>query len=256
MRRVAAHALLAFCLAAPGALAEDAPRASASMRVALLAERIAKQHAQVGLGVLPERSRRALAVAQRDLESAARSLALSAQEPELRDNFILLAILVRDVRPWMSKPATRENARALAERCEEIVWVAEEGARKIEQRRRTPPGSLALQAVQAATLAQRVARLHLLRRGGMAGPSAGDPQESMAALRARLALLAASARNTPAIDAELQVSRSQLDFLVTAAKEADTGALASRRLEFIAKSADHLAESMERVAQLYEALVP
>ena len=206
------------------------------MRLEMLAERIAKLHAQVGQGVLVERSRRALPEAVRDFETALREVRSRPAGPEIRDNYVLLALLWTDYRAWALKPATRDNARKLAERAEEVAWVAAKGARLSHDAGRTGTGLLALEAAHAATLSQRLARLYLLRRWDV------KPETSERAAPA----------NTPAIETELQAAQGQLAFLLQAGRELDTRKAEARTLEFAAKSADHLLESMQRVVRLYE----
>lgn len=244
-----------FAALATFAGAQELPRASAALRVATLAERIAKLHAQLGLGVLAERSRRALPEALRDLDASVAALARRTQASEIRDNYILLGILAREYRQWAAKPPSRENARKLAERAEEIAWVATKNARLTEERMRTPGGTLALHAAQAGMLAQRVPRLYLMRRWGHRDDSiARELGAASEELRLIVERLGAASQNTPEIVAEIQVSHNQYLFLAQAAKELEGGALAARQMEFIAKTGDNILESMERAVRLYEAL--
>jgi hypothetical protein len=257
--RSAARLLWLLWLAAPGvfAAAGEPQRASAAMRVATLTERVAKLQAQLGQGILADRSRRALPEALRDLESTIRTLGAHAPSAEIHDNYVLLGILAQEYRPWALKAPTRDGARKLAERTEEIVWVASKNARLAEERLRTPAGTLAFHAAQAATLSQRVARLRLLQRWGIRDEAiARELPAASEELRHKLELLATASQATPEILAEVQVAQTQFQFLLQAAKELDEGATGARQIEFIAKTADHILESMERVATLYDALAP
>jgi hypothetical protein len=244
-----------FAALATFAGAQELPRASAALRVATLAERIAKLHAQLGLGVLAERSRRALPEALRDLDASTAALTQRTQSSEIRDNYILLGILAKEYRQWAARAPSRENARKLSERAEEIVWVATKNARLTEERMRTPGGTLALHAAQAGMLAQRVSRLHLMRRWGHRDDSiARELGAASEELRLTLGRLAAASQNTPEIAAEIQVSQHQYLFLAQAARDLESGASTARQVEFIAKSGDNILESMERAVRLYEAL--
>lgn len=257
MKRHPARFLLLLWLAALAASAgaEEPGRASAAMRIGTLTERIAKLQAQLGLGILADRSRRAMPEALRELDSSIRTLAARAPGAEIHENYVLLGILAREYRQWAMKPPTRDNARKLAERAEEIVWVASKNARLAEERLRTPAGTLALHAEQAAMLAQRVPRLHLLRRWGVRDEALGrELASSSEELRRNLELLGAAVQNTPEIAAEVQVSQSQYLFLAQAAREIAAGASSARQIEFIAKTGDHILESMQRATAGYEAL--
>ena len=118
-------------------------------------------------------------------------------------------------------------------------------------------GKLALDAAHAATLSQRVARLHLLRHWGVRDSSI-DAQLKAASedLQATMVKLRDAPLNTPEIDTELQVAEGQMGFLLQAAKELDGGRGSARQMEFIAKAGDHMLEATERAVRLYEGLSP
>ena len=242
----------AAALAAPPAAAQEP-----AMRLEALTERIAKLQAQLGQGVLAERSRRAMPEAVREFDAALKGAAARATTPEARDNYALLRLLWNDYRAWALKPPTRDNAKRLADRAEELSWVAAKGARMLHEAGRRGTGRLALEAAHAATLAQRVARLHLLRRWGLRDEGIATAlAASSAELRATIARLRAAPYNTPEIDTELQVAEGQLGFLLQAAGELEGGRGSIRQMEFIAKAGDHILESMERAVRLYEGLPP
>ena len=227
------------------------------MRLEALAERIAKLQAQLGQGVLAERSRRAMPEAVRDFDAALRAVAARSATQEIRDNYVLLRLLWQDYRGWALKPPSRDNAKRLADRAEEVSWIAAKGARLVLEPGRKGTGRLALDAAHAATLAQRVARLHLLRRWGLRDEGLATTLAlSSADLRATIEKLRNSPHNTPEIDSELQVAEGQMGFLLQAAQELEGGRGSLRQMEFIAKAGDHILESMERVARLYEGLSP
>ena len=223
------------------------------MRLEALTERIAKLHAQVGQGVLAERSKRALPETVREFDGALREAKARATGPEIRDNYLLLGLLWTEYRSWALKPATRDNAKKLAERSEEVAWVAAKGARLVYGSGRKGTGLLAIEAAHAATLSQRLARLYLLRRWDVKPESAERAAPAVEAdLQRTLEKLRAAPVNTPEIETELQAAQGQLGFLLEAGRQLDARRSDMRTLEFAAKSADHLLESMERVVRLYE----
>ena len=250
--RLARAALLAAVLAAAAAQAQEP-----ALRLESLAERIAKLHAQVGQGVLAERSKRALPEAVREFDGALKSASARATTAEARESYLLLRLLWQDLRPWTLKPPTRDNAKRISDRVEEVTWVAAKGARMTVNPGRKGTAVLAIDATHVATLAQRVARLHLLRRWGLRDSTLGVTLEGASAeLRATLERLRAAGANTPEIETELAVAAGQLQFLLQAAQELEGGRGSTRQLEFIAKAGDHILESMERAARLYEGLPP
>jgi hypothetical protein len=243
-----AAALLA-CAAIP-AHAQDP-----AMRLEALAERIAKFHAQLGQGVLTDRSKRGLQDAVRDFDAGLKVVMARPASAELRDNYLLLKLLWQEYRGWALKPPSRDNAKKLADRVEEVAWIAAKGARLGVEPGRKGTGRLALDAVHAATLAQRVARLYLLRRWGVRDSSIDKQLEAASAdLRATLEKLRVTQLNTPEVETELQVAEGQLGFLTQAAGELEGGRGSMQQMEFIAKTGDHILESMERAARLYEGL--
>jgi hypothetical protein len=249
---------LRACAAAAVTLASVAASAQEpAMRLEALAERIAKIQAQLGQGVLAERSRRAMPEAVREFDAALRQATARATAADVRDNYLLLRLLWQDYRTWALKPATRDNAKRLSERVEEVAWIAAKGARMIHEPGRRGTGRLALDAAHAATLSQRVARLHLLRRWGLRDEGINTALAAASAdLRATLGKLRASTHNTPEVETELQVAEGQLAFLLQAASELEGGRGSLRQVEFIAKTGDNILESMQRVVRLYEGLPP
>lgn len=244
-----AKALAALFLAAAlPALAQDP-----TLRLEMLAERIAKLHAQVGQGVLADRGRRALTEAMREFDAGLGQAKARAAGAELRDTYVLLGLLWPEYRALAMRPATRDNAKKIAERAEELAWVAAKGARLLHEAGRKGTGRLALEAEHAATLSQRLARLLLLQRWGVRQETAGREIPAVAAqLQRILAALRSAPHNTPGIVTELQAAEGQLGFLLQAGRELEGKRANARALEFVAKSADHLLDSMERVARLYE----
>lgn len=248
--------LAAGCvLAAAATLAMGAPASEAAvveaLRLPALAERIAKLHAQLGQGVVAARSRRALDEALREFDASLRAAAARAASPEARESYLLLSILWEEYRVWARKPPTRENVRKLAERADEVAWVAAKAARQVDRQGARP---LAAQAARICVLSQRVPRLHMLRR--IEGRNDELVRELVAAsdeLRRALERLAATPGNTPEIAGEIQVAETQHGFLARAGRELERTGAAAPHVENIAKTGDHILESMTRVLRLYAA---
>jgi hypothetical protein len=258
-RAFACLAFLVFLPAATPACAQappraDVPRAITAVHLATLAERIAKLHAQIGQGILVERSRRALDESSREFEADLRSLSTRAPTAELRDNFVLLGLLWPEYRAWALRPATRDSARRLGERAEEVVWVAMKGARMLQATTRSATEVLAIKAAEAATLSQRIPRLYLWRRWGIRDEGLqSELGLAEAQLHGTLDSLRSIASDTPEIAAELLVAQNQAAFLAQASKQLEGGRDVARHLEFVAKTGDHILESMERIARAYDA---
>src|SRR5258708_2939398 len=162
-----------------GGGAEGAPRvegrgrATSALRVGMLAERIAKLHAQVGQGILAERSKRALVATIRDFDATLKAVTASAPPGEIRDNYLLLSLLWNDYREFALRAPTRENARKLRERNEEVAWIAAKGARMIQEHARATTNGSAGKAGGAGLLSQRLCKPYLGPGRGARGPEVG-----------------------------------------------------------------------------------
>jgi hypothetical protein len=245
--RLAAAALALAAFASPASAQDPA------LRLEMLAERAAKLHAQVGQGILAERSRRALAEALREFDAGLKEVQSRPAGAEIRDNYILLGLLWSEYRAWALKPATRDNAKKLAERAEEVAWVAAKGARLEHEPGRKGTGRLALEAAHAAMLSQRLARLYLTQRWDVKQESAGRAIPGVVSdLQATVERLRTAPQNTPEIVTELQAAEGQMGFLLQGGSELLGKRAGGQVSEFVAKSADHMLEAMERVERLYE----
>lgn len=241
---------------AQGPAQEPLPRSGAALRLPVLAERMAKLHAQIGQGILAQRSRRALAETVRDFDATLRAATSAAPTAEARENYVLLSLLWHEYRDWAQRAPTRESARKLRERAEEVVWVASKGARMFHEHSRAGVSGSVVRAEQAALLSQRIPKLYLWRRWDIRDEAAAkELREAQENLRRTLDALRTAPDNTPEIAAELQVADNQLRFMDDAARQLDIRH-DSRHLEFVAKAGDHILESMERAARLYAAARP
>jgi hypothetical protein len=229
--------LAALGLNAQGrAPAADDFHLTTAMRLVTLAERIAKLHEGIG-----------------DFAATLRNVAAHASTVESRDNYALLGLLWQDCRDWATRTPTRESARRLKPRIEEVVWVASKGAKMLQGEARAAANASAVRAEGAAALAQRIAKLYLWSRWDITDESlARELRESEENLHRALEVLRAAPGNTTAIVDELQASDIQLRFMEDAARALNARDTTARHIEFIAKTGDHIQESMERVAQLYE----
>lgn len=251
--RLLPRLFLVFVWCASVGHAAGEARAISAIHLATLTERIAKLHAQVGQGVLAERSRRALAESARDFDATLKEVAAGASSAELRDNYALLALLWQDYRDWAMRAPTRDNARKLRLRAEEVSWIATKGAKLVQEGARGATNPSAVRAANAAMLAQRIAKAHLWMRWDIRDEAlALELREANENLRRTLDTLSASPADNPEIAAELQSVASQMRFMDDAARALERREPGVRAIEFMAKTGDHIFESMERLARLYE----
>jgi hypothetical protein len=225
-----------------------------SLRLEVLAERIAKLQAQVGQGVLGGRGRRDLARAVRDLDSTLAALDPAPHDAELHESYALVVILGAGYRDWALRPPTRDNARGLRGRAEELAWVAAKRVRLLQERSRGSARANVVRAMNAAVMAQRIAKARLWMRWDLGDAAlARELAEANENLHRLLATLREGEGQPPEAAEALQGAESQLAFMDSAQRELDGKASAARPTEFVAKAADFIEDSMERAAAAYAA---
>jgi hypothetical protein len=231
---------MAALLALPAAAA---PPARDAARLGLLLERVGSLRLQVLEGIGAERARRALAASLREADEALATAARDAPAG-LREHYALMAALWRQHRAWLGKAGTRESIVAQRDRDEELAWLAERGRSLAGE----PPGP-ADEAWHAARLSQQVMRLALLRRAGLGTGEAAEGDDRLQQLRDRMDHLQQAVAGAPAAQAEVDVARSQLQFLERALRERPLGA---RSADVAARSADHVLEALQRALRRLE----
>ena len=221
----------------------------------MLAERMTKMHAQVGREILMQRSRRALSDAATAFERGLKEANAAASAHEPRENYRLLRVLWDEFRAAAAHAPTPEGARKLAERTEEVAWIAGKGARMLHEQARSRAGELVMAAGSARAAGQRLGKLHMLRGWALA-PDAGARDVKLAEGEVFLALAhLRSARETgEEIATELAMAENQLVLLRQSVERLDKGKDRALQLEHIAKGSDVIAETMDQAAKLYEAV--
>ena len=225
-----------------------APSRDAALLLAPLAERVAKLHAQSGQSILTQRSRRALADTVREFDAALRDVRAAARDAGSRENYVLLGLLWQEYRDWALRPATRESARKLRERAEEVEWIAAKGVRLAHERSRAEESATAVRAAQAYLLAQRVPKTYLWRRWDLRDADLDrELRDARENLGRSLDALAATAGLDADSAADVESARTQWRFLEDAAAQLDAAPGNATALEFACKAGDHIAETMARV---------
>ncbi|HUQ27367.1 MAG TPA: hypothetical protein VM051_02180 [Usitatibacter sp.] len=249
MRALSAAAVLfAASLALHCAAASAARDAEAFLRLAPAIERIARLHAQSGQAVMAQRSRRALADATRDFDSTLRAAQGAASGAEARENYALLALLWHDYRDWLQRPPSRETARRLRDRTEELAWVASKGVRLVNDAAPGRVSASALRASQAAAASQRIGKAYLWRRWDIRDDGLDrELRESRESLPRALETIARTPGVPPDIITHVESAQTQWRFLSDASAQLDAAPTNARALEFACKAADHIFESMQRL---------
>jgi hypothetical protein len=246
----AAALLLAASFAAHAAAAAQAQHPDSFLRLAPAIERIARLHAQAADGIMAQRSRRALADAIRDFDAALRATIAAATGAEARENYVLLAMVWHDYRDWAQRAPSRETARKLRDRTEEVAWVAAKGVRLVNDSARGTVAATAVRASQAALASQRIAKAYLWRRLDIRDAGLDrELRESRESLPRALESLAQTPGLAVETLAHIESAQTQWRFLADAAAQLDAAPANPRALEFACKAADHIGEAMERVME-------
>jgi hypothetical protein len=219
-----------------------------SLRLVPLVERMARLHAQVGQGVMAQRSRKALAETIREFDGALRASLAAAQGAEARDNYLLLGMLWQDYREWMQRPPTKETARKLRERTEEVTHIAAKGVKLESDSPRAAVSSTALRASQAVAASHRIAKVYLWRRWEIRDESLErELRESRENLPRALEAIAAAPGLAEDQLPQVQAAQTQWRFLSDATVQLEKSNGDARALEFACKAADHIQESLQKL---------
>jgi hypothetical protein len=156
----------------------------------------------------------------------------------------------QDYREWAQRPPSRETARKLRDRTEEVAWVAAKGVRLLNDSARGTVAASAVRASQAALASQRIAKAYLWRRLDIRDAGLDrELRESRESLPRALEALAQTPGLAVETIAHIDSAQTQWRFLSDAAAQLDAAPANPRALEFACKAADYILEAMERVME-------
>lgn len=225
-------------------------------RLRMLSQRIAKGYAQLGQGILAERSRFIL---DRSLTLFAEHLAeliAFAPSPDIRATYTDLDRLWQEYRGLVSQPPSLAGARKVAALNEDVLRMAHLGTTQLELHSGSSVGRLINISGRQRMLSQRLAKFYMLRRWGITSP---DMEREAVVARSEfvsaLDALGKAPENTQSIKAELELAKVQWLFFDEAlraqggnARDGVTGA------ENIATTSERLLEVMDRITGMYARL--
>ena len=182
-----------------------------------------------------------------------KALQTSAPTPEIRENYQLLEQLFDEFKGIKAKPAKLENAKALAEQNEELVWIATKGAQLIRQHAKSARSDLIGTAGEMRTLTQRIAKLYLFRSCGIRSDViANDLKKAETDYRTAIDHPLKAPQETDQIKSDLALAETQWLFLNHAVARLNANKTSTTELEHVSKACDNILEVMERVTKLYE----
>jgi hypothetical protein len=251
-----AFAALALASFSVGSLAEsmdnEAYFRQANEQV-LLAERMSKLWAQVGVDLEAARAGPALARALERYEQNLKELRSRASADDLRENYALLNQVWREYGPILKAAPTAKDAEKLVEGNDELVYIAQKGSDLMELRTRNIPARAIQHANRAALLAQRMGKLYLLHYWGVRLEFIGNELKTAETeFLEQLAKLKAFPGNDEHVALALRNVDAQRVFLQNAIKEPASGDARPAQARNVSTTSDRLAEILEDVARRYE----
>ncbi len=223
----------------------------AAGRQRMLTQRIVKAYCQVGLEVTPEVSRAQLAGAVRRFDRQLAALAANAPNAQARGAVTRVSRLWRGFRQTASGPVSRDGARVLASRGEDVLQASQALVLLLERDAGTPEAKLVNTAGRQRMLSQRLAKLYMLRAWVIDAPSIDQDIEAAGTeFSSALASLRAAPENTAAIRRELDAVALQWEWFRSAIElqGAESYALV------VADASESILNSMDLVTAKYAQL--
>jgi hypothetical protein len=149
---------------------------------------------------------------------------------------------------WLQRPPTKETARKLRERTEEVEHVAAKGVKLDPESPRAVASATAVRASQAVAASHRIAKVYLWRRWEIRDERLDrELRESRENLPRALEAIAASPSLPEDQLAQVQAAQTQWRFLADATAQLEKSPADARALEFACKAGDHIQESLQKL---------
>ncbi len=222
-------------------------------RQRMLSQRMAKAYCQIGLGILPGRSEKILALSLQRFSDQLAELKAYAPTPDVKESYAELDKLWRRYQSLLSGKPNLENARLIATLNEDVLRTAHLATTQLELHAASNVGRLINVAGRQRMLSQRMAKFYMFRQWGI--KSASMEQEAQLARREFISALDALGKaqeNDSAIKNELELARMQWLFFDEALKQQDVGGKDMMTYATnVATTSERLLEVMDRVTGHY-----
>jgi hypothetical protein len=224
-------------------------------RQRMLSQRIAKAHAQLVLGIYPEKARVVLSNSVALFESQLAELTAFAPTPEIRKLYEQLAALWVPYRNEAMVVAGVTGLKQVAALNEGVLKTAHAATVALEKYAGTAVGHLVNVSGRERMLSQRCAKFYLFRAAGLHDATVEQGlAEARKEFEIGLAELRAAPQDTPDIARQLLLASSQWGFFVTALNSYDLGTQNQTSLQYVAASSENVLEIMDVATGMYQSI--
>lgn len=220
-------------------------------RQRMLTQRIVKAYCQVGLQVTPDVSRAQLAEAIKRFDQQLGELTKQAPNAAAHRSLVRVKTLWTPFRRIASGPISRDGARVLFERDDELLLAAHELVLVLQDAAGTPQARLVNISGRQRMLSQRLAKFYMLRAWGIDSSTIREQFDTAShEFAGALATLRSAPENTPAIERELQAVSLQWDWFSSAISLQG----AQSFVLVVADASESILNSMDLVTGMYAEL--
>ena len=250
---LAANAQRAKSVAAAGSKITLGAAINKAGRQRMLSQRMAKAYAQLGLGVLPERSMKILESSKVLFELQLAELLEFSPSPDIKALYQELDASWRGYREVLLTAPHNEAGLEIYRSSEAVLKIAHRATAELEKLSGKSAGKLVNISGRQRMLSQRTAKLYMLREWKI--PQATDQELKTARdeFKQALALLKAAPESTPEVKSHLALAETQWLFFDRALdSKGQSGQEEDISRRNVATTSERLLEIFESVTDLYE----
>jgi hypothetical protein len=230
------------------AIAADKGAVNLAGQQRMLSQRIVKSYSQIGLNVLPERSRFQLDEAIRMFDDNLKPLSAAATTDATRSSLEALVALWNPMRTTASGKVELSQARKLDLQAESVLQAADQLALELQEMAASPEGRWVNLAGRQRMLSQRLVKAYMLRQWGIESANLRQQMESAANEFSGALESLQRLEKSPAVRAELDSLTVQWGWMQ--ASLASEGAVSYRLI--LAEGSDSVLDLADRVTELLD----